>query len=133
MTLRLVGALTLVLGVAGLATASAYAGNGNGNGNGNGKNEPAAAAPAAGEPQGSGQGNSAGAPGQLKKDDVPAAAPASGTTAGQDAGTAQAGVKPSADTAHDTHAAASSDRTKQYGNGTTAGQVAIGNGAAPSR
>jgi hypothetical protein len=41
-------------------------------------------------------------------------------------------VKPSNDTAHDTHAAASSDKTKQYGNGKTAGQIAIQNGAAPS-
>src|SRR6266550_1048883 len=36
------------------------------------------------------------------------------------------------DTAHDTHAAASSDQTKLYGNGKTAGQIAIRNGAAPS-
>ncbi len=113
MKLRLAGTLVLVLGVAALASASAYAGNGNGNGNG--KNEQAADAP-----------------GQLKKDDVPAVAPAaSGNTAGQDAGTAQTGVKPSNDTAPDTHAAASSDQTKQYGNDKTAGQIAMGNGAAP--
>jgi hypothetical protein len=114
MKLRLAGTLVLVLGIAALASASAYAGNGNGNGNG--KNGPAADAP-----------------GQLKKDDVPAVAPAaSESIAGQDAGTAQTGVKPSNDTAHDTHAAASSDETKQYGNGKSAGQIAIGNGAAPS-
>jgi len=113
MKLRLAGTLVLVLGIAALASASAYAGNGNGNGNG--KNGPAADAP-----------------GQLKKDDVPAVAPAaSESIAGQDAGTAQTGVKPSNDTAHDTYAAASSDQTKQYGNGKTAGQIAIGNGAAP--
>ena len=41
----------------------------------------------------------------------------------------QAGVKPSSTTAHDTDAAAGSDQTKLYGNGKTAGQVAIGNGA----
>jgi len=33
---------------------------------------------------------------------------------------------------HDTHAAASSDKTKKYGNGKTAGQIAIQNGAAPT-
>jgi hypothetical protein len=118
MKLRLAGTLVLVLGIAALASASAYAGNGNGNGNE--KSGPAADAP-----------------GQLKKDDVPAVAPAapasaSGSTAGQDAGTDQSGVKPSNDTAHDTHAPASSDETKLYGNGKTAGQIAIGNGAAPS-
>jgi len=114
MKLRLAGTLVLVLGIAALASASAYAGNGNGNGND--KNGPAADAP-----------------GQLKKDDVPAVAPAaSGSIAGQDAGTAESGVKPSNDTAPDTHAAASSDETKLYGNGKTAGQIAVGNGAAPS-
>ena len=118
MKLRLAGTLVLVLGIAALASASAYAGNGNGNGND--KNGPAADAP-----------------GQLKKDDVPAVAPAapasaSGSTAGQDAGTDQSGVKPSNDTAHDTHAPASSDETKLYGNGKTAGQIAMGNDAAPS-
>src|SRR5882724_9596626 len=114
MKLRLAGTLVLVLGIAALASASAYAGNGNGNGNG--KNGPAADAP-----------------GQLKKDDVPAVAPAaSESIAGPDAGTAQTGVKPSNDTAHDSYAAASSDQTKQYGNGKTAGRIAIGNGAAPS-
>jgi hypothetical protein len=41
-------------------------------------------------------------------------------------------VKPSNDTAHETHAAASSDETKLYGNGKTAGQIAQRNGAAPS-
>jgi len=134
MKMRLAGALALVVGVAALASASAYAGNGNGNGNGNGKSQPAAAPAAA--PQSTGQGNSAGAPGQLKKDEVPAAATtpaaASGSSVAQDAGPVEAGVKPSNDTAHDTHAAASSDKTKQYGNGRTAGQIAVQNGAAPS-
>ena len=127
MKLRLMGTVVLVLGVAALASASAYAANGNGNGNGNGKNEPAAAVSAAAGSQSSGNGNSAGAPGQVKKDDASTA-----STVGPDAGTAQTGVKPSNDTAHDTHAAASSDQTKQYGNGKTAGQIAIGNGAAVS-
>jgi hypothetical protein len=141
MKMRLAGALLLVAGVAALASASAYAGNGNGNGNGRGNgnaNGQAPAAPAvAGEQQESrGQGNSAGAPGQLNKDEAPqaAATPAavSESSAAQDTGAVQAGVKPSNDTAHDTYAAASSDKTKQYGNGKTAGQIAMQNGAAPS-
>lgn len=142
MKMRLAGALLLVAGVAALVSTSAYAGNGNGNGNGRGNgnatDQPAAASAAVGEQQESkGQGNSAGAPGQLKKDEAPQAAAtaavvASGSSAVQDAGAVQAGVKPSNDTAHDTYAAASSDKTKQYGNGKTAGQIAMQNGAAPS-
>jgi hypothetical protein len=141
MKMRLAGAFLLVAGVAALASASAYAGNGNGNGNGreNGNaNGQAAPAPAVvvEQQESRGQGNSAGAPGQLKKDEAPqpAATPAAVAdgSAAQDAGADQAGVKPSNDTEHDTHAAASSDKTKQYGNGTTAGEIAIQNGAAPS-
>jgi hypothetical protein len=125
MKLRLAGTLVLVLGIAALESASAYAGNGQGNGNG--KNDPVAASEGAAGAED--HGNSANAPGQLKKDE-PAAPTAS--AAQNDAGAAHAGVKPSNDTAHDTHAAASSDKTKLYGNGKTAGQIAIQNGAAPS-
>src|SRR6266567_3822453 len=129
MKLRLMGTLVLVLGIAGLASASAYAANGNGNG----RDEPATAAPAAAASASSGHGNSASAPGQLKKDDVTAAVPAASTsTAAAAAATVQTGVKPANDTAHDTHAAASSDQTKLYGNGKTAGQIAMANGAAGS-
>ena len=42
------------------------------------------------------------------------------------------GVKPDSETAHDTHAAASSTKTKLYGNGKTAGEIAIRGGARPS-
>src|SRR5437016_2753742 len=127
MKLRLAGTLVLVLGVAVLASASAYAGNGQNNGNG--KEDPAAVAAVAGESVD--HGNSANAPGQLKKDE--AAATTAVTAAQTPAAAPQAGIKPSSDTApHDTHAAASSDQTKLYGNGKTAGQIAIGNGAAPS-
>ena len=126
MKLRLAGAFLLVAGVAALASASAYAGNGNGNGNGRGN----------GNANADGQAAVAGAPGQLKKDEAPqpAATPAvaAESPAAEGAEAAQAGVKPSNDTAHDTHAAASSDKTKLYGNGKTAGQIAIQNGAAPS-
>ena len=131
MKLRLVSTCVLVLGIAALASASAFAGNGNGQGNGK---DDSAAAPAAVADTSPGHGNSANAPGQLKKDEAPAptiAAPAV-ADATQQVSSAQSGVKPSNDTAHDTHAAASSDETKLYGNGRTAGQIAQRNGAAPS-
>jgi hypothetical protein len=125
MTMRLTGTLVLVLGILAFA-GSAYAGNGNGNGNGNG---------------GAAPGNSANAPGQDKKD-APAAAPetttsvttvttvaAQTTTQASETAENAAGVKPSNETAHDTHAEAQSDKTKQYGNGQTAGQIAEQNGA----
>jgi hypothetical protein len=123
--MRLTGTLVLVVGVLAFA-GSAYAGNGNGNGNGKGND-------------GSAPGNSGNAPGQVKKDDPAASpAPAVGTTttapAPAPAPTTTAanatGVKPANNTAHDTHAQAQSDKTKQYGNGQTAGQIAEQNGAA---
>ena len=135
MKLRLVSTCVLVLGIAALASASAFAGNGNGqgNGNGNGKDD-SAVVPAAVADTSQGHGNSANAPGHLKKDEAPAptvAAPAV-ADATQQVSSGQSGAKPSNDTAHDTHAAASSDETKLYGNGKTAGQIAQRNGAAPS-
>ena len=135
MKLRLVSTCVLALGIAALASASAFAGNGNGQGNGkgNGKDD-LTAAPAAVADTAQGHGNSADAPGQLKKDEAPAptvAAPAQADPTEQ-VSVAQSGVKPSNDTAHDTHAAASSDETKLYGNGKTAGQIAQRNGAAPN-
>ena len=128
MTLRLAGTLVLVLGIGALGSASAYAGNGQGNGNGNGKDGTVAAS--AGAAGAEDHGNSANAPGQVKQDET--VAPTASAAGQNDAGAAQAGVKPSKDTAHDTHAAALSDKTKLYGNGKTAGQIAIQNGAAPS-
>jgi len=126
MKLRLTGTLVLVLAIAALGSASAYAGNGQGNGNGK---DDSVAAPA-GAAGAEGHGNSANAQGQLKKDD--AAATTVSAAAQIDPAADQPGVKPSNETAHDTHAAASSDETKQYGNGKTAGQIAMQNGAAPS-
>jgi hypothetical protein len=126
MKLRLTGTLVLVLAIAALGSASAYAGNGQGNGNG--KNDSAATPASVASAQD--HGNSANAQGQLKKDE--AAAPTAAAAAQVDAGAAQPGVKPANDTAHETHAAASSAETKQYGNGQTAGQIAVQNGAAPS-
>ena len=130
MKLRLVSTCVLVLGIAALASASAFAGNGNSKGNGK---DDSAAAPAAVADTSQGRGNSANAPGQLKKDEAPAqtvAAPAV-ADATQQVSSDQLGVKPSNDTAHNTHAAASSDETKLYGNGQTAGPIAQRNGAAP--
>jgi hypothetical protein len=115
---RLSGTCVLVLSVLAFA-GSASAGNGNGNGNGNG-----------GQPVSSdaAPGNSGSAPGQQKKDLPPAAEQ---TVAAPPAAPSE-GVKPSSDTAKDTHAAASSNETKQYGNDQTAGEIAIKNGAAGS-
>jgi hypothetical protein len=124
MKLRLTGTLVLVLAIAALGSASAYAGNGQGNGK-----DDSAAAPASPASE-QDHGNSATAQGQLKKDE--AAAPTASAAAQVDPGAAQPGVKPANDTAHDTHAAASSEETKQYGKGKTAGQIAVQNGAAPS-
>ena len=130
MGMRLAGALALVLGVVTFA-GPAFAGNGNGNGSGNnGKADSSSAAVSA-------PGNSAAAPGQLKKDDGVSGQGATTTTTASPVVTSSGpassqGVKPGNDTAHDTHAAASSTKTKLYGNGQTAGQIAIRNGAAPS-
>jgi len=135
MKLRLVSTCVLVLGIAALASASAFAGNGNGQGNGKGNgNDDSAVVPAAVADTSQSHGNSANAPGQLKKDEAPAATVAAPAVADatQQESSAQSGVKPSNDTAHDTHAAASSDETKLYGNGKTAGQIAQRNGAARS-
>src|SRR3954464_170555 len=124
--MRRTGTCVLVLSVLAFA-GTASAGNGNGNGNGN---------------EGTAPGNSASAPGQLKKDAPPAAAPATTTTTTPAAAASTAvgaaapsapanasGVKPSNVTSHDTHAEAQSGKTKQYGNGQTAGQIAEKNGA----
>jgi hypothetical protein len=119
MSMRLTGTCVLVLGVLVFA-GGAYAGNGNGNGKGN-------------ETQGDAPGNSASAPGQVKKDAPPPAAEtttSAATTTTTASETNTTGVKPSNSTAHDTHAEAQSDKTKQYGNGQTAGQIAEQNGAA---
>jgi hypothetical protein len=126
MKLRLTGTLVLVLAIAALGSASAYAGDGQGNGNG--KDD--SAATAANSASAQDHGNSANAQGQLKKDET--AAPTASAAAQVDPGAAEPGVKPSNDTEHNTHAAASSEETKQYGNGKTAGQIAVQNGAAPS-
>lgn len=50
----------------------------------------------------------------------------------QSSGSTSSGVKPSSTTQHNTHAAAGSSQTKQYGNGQNAGQIARQNGAGAS-
>src|SRR5438874_6950254 len=118
--MRLTGAFVLVLGIFVFA-GSALADNGHGNGNGSGND---------GAP-----GNSASAPGQVKKDPLPdsTATPTTTTTTVADPTAAPTdGVKPSNSTAHETHAPASSNETKKYGNGQNAGAIAIKHGAPPS-
>lgn len=122
-------------------------GNANANGHGNG-NERSADAPAVDpaaavvvEPALSATpspGHSGNAPGQEKKAVSPAAAPGPGQakkSAEADHGKpssqvapASPGVKPSSTTAKNTDAPAASNRTKLYGNGKTAGQIAMQHG-----
>ncbi len=122
----------LVLALAAF-TGSALAGGGGANGsdgsNGNSANAPgqtkADQVPAA---------PAAAAPGQTKADQASAASAASATKNDKQSSTSAAapatggsnttGVKPSNTTDHDTYATASSDKTKLYGNGKTAGQIA---------
>jgi hypothetical protein len=121
--MRRTGTFVLVLISVLVFAGVAYAGNGNCSGKGN---------------EGGSPGNSADAPGQVKKDAPPpavetttvATAPTTTAVAAPGAPANSSGVKPSNETAHDTHAEAQSDKTKQYGNGQTAGQIAEKNGAA---
>lgn len=125
--MRLTGTCVLVVTVFAFAC-PAYAGNGNGNGNGKGNGGTSESAP----------GNSANAPGHEKKDDAapPAAATttptAATTTVATTAATPTEGVKPSNETAHETHAQAQSNETKLYGNGHNAGAIAMESGASGS-
>jgi hypothetical protein len=107
----LMSTFLLALGIAAFA-GSALAGNGNGNG-----------AAAATEQAANGPGNSENAPGQLKNDTASSQANGGGSA---DQNTATSiGLKPTNATAKDTHALATSNLTKRYGNGTTAGQIAV--------
>jgi hypothetical protein len=78
----------------------------------------------AGDGHGKGSGDSGKAAKPAKQDKQ------SSTSAGQPAsgGDNSQGVKPSNTTKHDTYAKASSDQTKKYGNGQTAGQIATKSG-----
>jgi hypothetical protein len=130
----------LLVVVLGVIAAPAWAGNGhgngnaNGNGNGNGKpDDPAAAQTAPSDPAAT-PGNSGNAPGQDKKDAQDPKPEHGNTSSGSTSTAAQPtagpteGVKPSNSTAHNTNAQAGSNSTKKYGNGKTAGQIAIQSG-----
>jgi hypothetical protein len=124
------------------------AGNGGG-GAGNGGGGQSDNAPAAGHTPGSSDapGNSANAPGQEKKAEQAVQAAGSSTPDTTAHGQTKkpdspatahaqtkktngsAGVKPSSSTSHNVSAPAGSNATKLYGNGQTAGQIAIANGA----
>jgi hypothetical protein len=131
--------LVALLGVAGPAGA---AGNGQGNENGNSDAAHGQAVSA------TAPGNSADAPGQLKKTaeaapttDGTVAPTAGGSDHGAPEGSAHgnstntpssAGLKPTNSTSKNFSAAASSSSTKRYGNGDTAGQIAMEHGASGS-
>lgn len=119
---RLTALLALIVLALAVTAGSAFAGGDHGKGDANG--------------------NSAAAPGQLKQQSAPTAAaqPAAAakheskqsstsTSAPATGGDNSHGVKPSNITKHDTYATASSDQTKLYGNGKTAGQIAVSAGA----
>ena len=117
-----------------VSAGAAQAGNGHGNGNGNGNDNSGAPPPG----QSASPGNPAEAPGQAKKDgdqqpdvkqtgqDKKAPAPAEETP--PTAPPSSDGVKPSNSTAKNTNASAGSNKTKKYGNGKTAGQIAMQHG-----
>jgi hypothetical protein len=134
MTMRLMSTFVLVLGVAVFA-GPAFAGNGHGNEGGNGRGNADGAALTAAVEDESSPGKSENAPGQAKKEaeaEQPAPVEEASVVVAEESPANSEGVKPSNTTEHETHAAASSDKTKKYGNGRTAGQIAIQNGAAPS-
>ena len=126
----------LVLALAAF-TGSAFAGGGQGNGsggsNGNSANAPGqqTQAPAAAPAPAAAQAPAA-APAPAKADH--SAKPANSKQSSKQSPTSSSapatggsnanGVKPSNTTKHDTYAKASSDQTKKYGNGKTAGQIA---------
>lgn len=80
-----------------------------------------------GNTQSSSQGSASvkSSPGQAKKQ----TSSSSSASVKQSSSSSSAGVKPSSTTQHNTNAAAGSNQTKLYGNGKTAGQIAMNNGA----
>lgn len=129
LTVLLLAVLVLALAA---FTGTAFAGgngHGDGGGNGNSANAPGhqdqtapAQAPAA-QPAAPASKHAAkdAAKHESKQSSTSAANPATG-------GSNANGVKPSSSTKHDTYAKASSDQTKKYGNGKTAGQIATAAG-----
>jgi hypothetical protein len=103
-------------------TGTALAGNGHGNagGNGGGNGQQATTQPAQPAQQ-STQASEPASSQHERKHDQKHASTSSSTPTTSDNST---GVKPSSTTQKDTHERASSNKTKQYGNGQTAGQIA---------
>jgi hypothetical protein len=153
-TRTILGTIVATIAMTALASAAYGAGNGNGNGNANG-NSAAAGEPAAAAAS---PGNSGDAPGQAAKPEHgnpnpgnpghdPSVASQHQQSATSDKGggghgasqtptqgnpanpAGSAGLKPTNSTSHNVSAAASSTSTKRYGNGKTAGQIAMHYGA----
>jgi hypothetical protein len=131
-TATIIGSALLLVVLTALAGPAYAAGNGKGNGQGNATTEaPVAASPTPGK--------SADAPGQVKKEHEPPVTGASvvhsagpngsGSDHAKSGSGGSAGAKPSSSTDHNVSAAAGSNATKLYGNGQTAGQIAIRHGA----
>lgn len=110
---RILTAVVVGLGCVAWTVAAAAAGNphGSGSAQANGKGSDRANAKVHGHAKAKGHGN------------------ASASAHGNASVSAGAGVKPSSSSGHWTVAAASSTQTKLYGNGQTAGQIAMGAGA----
>ena len=126
MTKRIASLASVLMLACGIAvfTGSALAGNGHGNGN-----DKAAPTGSAAEPASQATpGNSATAPGHVKKDTAASQATARANGSGSAIQTSTAGVRPANDTGKDTYASATSNQTKLYGNGQTAGEIAVSSG-----
>jgi hypothetical protein len=130
MTKRLASLASMVLLAAGIAafTGSALAGNGNGTGNEHAKTDTQSASATQEPASQTAPGNSANAPGQVGKDAASSHATVHSNGGGSAIQASTAGVKPANDTAKDTFALATSSQTKVYGNGQTAGEVAVAAG-----
>jgi hypothetical protein len=115
MTKRFTGILGTILLAIALATFTsvAFAGN-SGNGNGNGGGGSSATPP----------GNSANAPGQVKKSSPTPSTSSHGNSGHMQNSPSQPGVKPDKTTQKNTLVPVTSNKTKLYGNGKTAGQIA---------
>jgi len=107
-------------------TGTSLAGNGHGNGGGstNGNSQASQPAPAA-QTHSQATAHTTKSTTHAAKSKQSSTSPSSPATGGSNAN----GVKPSNSTKHDTYATASSDQTKKYGNGKTAGQIATAAGS----
>jgi hypothetical protein len=138
MKLRIAVAMYAALALALAAfTGSALGGNGHGNSAGNGnaygqQNAPGQQQTSPGQPQSTqstapkstGAKSNKTSKSSTAKSSTAKSSTAKSSTHGSAQHTSSAGVKPSNTTKHDTYAPASSNQTKLYGNGKTAGQIA---------